>query len=127
MVKVLLVALGGGLGSVLRYLVSQWVQRLGSETFPLGTLSVNVIGCLCIGVLAAVFASPHAPREVYKFALAIGVLGGFTTFSTFGMETFVMANESQFGRAGLNLLLTNSLCLLAVWVGYRVAERFVGV
>ena len=125
MVKVLLVALGGGVGSALRYLVSQWVQRLAGETLPLGTLSVNVIGCLSIGVLAALFASPHAPREAYRLLFAVGVLGGFTTFSAFGMETFLLASENQLFRSGLNLVLTNGLCLSAVWVGYRVAERFV--
>ena len=125
--KLILIALGGAAGSVLRYLVAGWMQKLFDTQFPVGTLTVNVTGCLCIGVLAAIFAGPHLLREEYKLALTIGVLGGFTTFSTFGLETFKFINEGQWGRAALNVLLSNGVCLIAVWLGYRITERIVGV
>jgi CrcB protein len=124
--KLLLIALGGAFGSVMRYLIAGWMQRLFENPFPIGTFTVNVTGCLCVGVLAAYFAGPHLVREEYKLALTVGVLGGFTTFSTFGMETFSYLNEGQWGRAALNVLLTNITCLAAVWIGYRMTERLVG-
>src|SRR5437867_8630674 len=99
MYKLLMIALGGAFGSVLRYLVAGWMQRLIEHPFPLGTMTVNVLGCLCIGVLAAIFAGPHTVREEYRLALTIGVLGGFTTFSTFGLETFEFLNDGQWNRA----------------------------
>lgn len=127
MVKVMLVAVGGGAGSVLRYLVSGWGQRLGDGSFPLGTLLVNVIGCFLIGLLNAVFAGPVPIRPEYRIGLVIGVLGGFTTFSAFGWETFTLANDGQFARATANVLLSVAAGLAAVWIGYRVAERVFGV
>jgi fluoride exporter len=125
--KLLLIALGGAFGSVLRYLVAGWMQKLIATPFPLGTLTVNVVGCLCIGVLAAIFAGPHLVREEYRLALTIGVLGGFTTFSTFGLETFEFINDGQWKSALINIALSNLACLVAVWLGYRITERIVGV
>jgi CrcB protein len=126
MSKILLIAAGGGLGSVARYVLAGWVQRLTDAALPVGTLAVNVLGCLLIGILGAIFAGPHLVREEYRLALLIGVLGGFTTFSTFGYETFEMANDGQFARAALNVVITNAACLAAVWIGYRITERLVG-
>ena len=124
--KLALIALGGAFGSVMRYLVAGWMQRLMENPFPIGTLAVNLTGCLCIGALAAVFAGPHTWREEYRFALMVGVLGGYTTFSTFGLETFEFINDGQWRHAMLNVLLSNVSCLIAVWAGYRITERIVG-
>ena len=126
MAKLVWIAAGGGAGSVLRYLVSGWGQRLGNGSFPIGTLIVNVVGCLIIGVLAAAFAGPVLVREEHRMAVMVGVLGGFTTFSTFSYETVGLANEGQFARAGLNILLNNALGLAAAWVGYRLAQKWLG-
>jgi CrcB protein len=109
---------------VLRYAVHTWVQRLTSTNFPLGTLTVNLVGCLVIGVLAAAFAGPIQIREEYRLGLVVGVLGGFTTFSTFGLETFLLMNLGQLGLAVLNIVLSCSIGLLAVWLGYRVGEHW---
>lgn len=123
MMKLLLVAAGGGIGSVLRYLLAGWVQgpRLtGLAVFPTGTMAVNVAGSLCIGIAAAFyFAGPTIPREGFRTFIMIGIFGGFTTFSTFAYETLELVNDGQFARAGFNVLLTNALCLAAVWIGYR--------
>ena len=108
------------------------VSRLGAELrsaaiFPWGTLAVNVTACLAIGFLAGIFAGPMLIREEYRLGLTVGVLGGYSTFSTFGLETFNLANDKEFALAGLNMLLSCGLGLLAVWAGYRVAEHWFGV
>jgi CrcB protein len=125
MQKLLSIAIGGAAGSVLRYLVSSWGQR-AQGGFPAGTLLVNVLGSLSIGVLAVAFAAPQSVRVELRLLLIVGLLGGFTTFSTFALETFRMAEEGARGRALSNVLLSNALCLLAVWIGYRVAQRYFG-
>src|SRR5512140_63025 len=127
MIHYVLVALGGGLGSVLRYMVAGWGQKLAPGAFPLGTLVVNIIGCLLIGFLNAAFSGPIPIRQEYRTALIIGILGGFTTFSAFGWETFSLANDGEHFRAALNILLSVGLGLVAVWIGSRLAERLFGV
>jgi CrcB protein len=126
MLKYFLIGVGGAVGSVLRYAMQGWVQRAVQTTFPAGTLVVNVLGCLVIGVLAGFFAGPHLVREEYRLGIMVGVVGGFTTFSAFGVETFHLANERQVGHALLNIGLSCGLGLFAVWVGYRLAERWFG-
>jgi CrcB protein len=121
MTKLLFIAGGGALGSVLRYLVAGWGQRLTPGVFPLGTLLVNVTGCLLIGYLGTLFAGPAVVREEYRLALLIGLLGGFTTFSTFGYETWALLSDREWGLAGANVLLSNVLGLSAVWLGHRLA------
>ncbi len=123
----ILIAGGGAAGAVLRYAISGWVQRLANGSFPLGTLFVNVTGCLLIGVLNAIFAGPYLIREEYRIALTIGFLGGFTTFSTFGWETLALASDGQGVRAIANLLLSVTLGFAATWFGYRMALRWFGV
>ncbi len=125
--KLLYIAIGGGLGSVLRYLVTGWGQRAsGGAAFPYGTLAVNVLGCLAMGVLGAVFAGPHRVREETRLLLAVGLLGGFTTFSSFAWESLTLADAGDRGRALANILLTNTLCLFAVWIGFRVTQHVRG-
>ncbi|MBK9128624.1 MAG: fluoride efflux transporter CrcB [Phycisphaerales bacterium] len=125
--KYTLVALGGAFGSLLRYLVQGWIQALTRGTFPIGTLVVNVVGCFAIGAINMVLAERVPIRMEYRVGLTIGILGGFTTFSTLGWETFSLANDEQWLKAGLNVLLSVSLGLVAVWMGYRLAERMYGV
>ena len=127
MTKLLFVAAGGAVGSVMRYALAGWSQKLVPTTFPIGTLVVNVLGCLLIGVLTAVLAGPLLVREEYRIAVMVGVLGGFTTFSTYGWETMALANEGLYSRACLNVVVTNVLALGAVLIGYRLAQRWVGV
>jgi len=127
MVKWILIAAGGAFGSVMRYAIQGWVQRATNSGFPAGTLAVNVFGCLAIGFLMATFTGPKLIREEYRLGLIVGILGGFTTFSTFGWETFSLANDRQFAFAALNIVLSCGLGLLAVWVGYRASEYCFGV
>jgi len=124
--KLLFIALGGGVGAALRYVVAGWGQQLTHGVFPLGTLLVNLVGCLAIGSLATVLSGPLLVREEYRLAILVGLLGGFTTFSTFGYETLVLLEGREWAQALLNLLLSNGLGLLAVLVGARLAERWSG-
>jgi len=126
MVKILFIAVGGGVGAVLRYLVSGWGQTLVGGWFPLGTLIVNSLGCLLIGALGAYFAGPHLIREETRIAMLVGVLGAFTTFSTFGWETLSLARDGEMRLALVNVVLTNMLALAAVWFGYRITETWLG-
>jgi len=88
-------------------------------------MAVNIIGCFVIGLCGALLAGPYLRAEFRPFIL-IGVLGSFTTFSTFGYETFELVNEGQFAKAGLNILLNNLLGLAAVFIGYRLTEQVAG-
>jgi CrcB protein len=115
------IALGGGLGAVLRFVVTSSVDRWTGSDFPFGTLAVNLIGCLSIGLLADALTGAEGIREEWRFLLLVGVLGGFTTFSTFAYESVVLWNYGQWGRALLNLTASNGLGLLGIWAGTRLA------
>ncbi|MEE8169368.1 MAG: fluoride efflux transporter CrcB [Phycisphaerae bacterium] len=122
-----MIAVAGGMGSLLRYTVAGWGQKLAGGSFPLGTLIVNVLGCLAIGLLAAALSGRFLLREELRIALMVGLLGGFTTFSTFGLETFGLLNDGQFARAAINVVVSVLAGVGAVWLGYRLAERWLGV
>jgi CrcB protein len=127
MSKWLLIAAGGAIGSVLRYALQGWVQRATHSAFPFGTLAVNVIGCVLIGYLTALFTGPYIVRAEYRAGLIVGVLGGFTTFSAFGWETFVLAGDRDYWWAVGYIVLSCGLGLGAVWLGYRAAGYWPGV
>ena len=130
MSKLILIFLGSGLGGVLRYVLSGWVQNWTTESFPTGTLVVNVIGCFAIGFLSQAFTAPGgmglAIKEEYRIAIIIGIIGGFTTFSAFGKETLSLAADREMMLAALNLILSVALGFGAVWIGTRLAERIYG-
>ena len=124
--KLVLIFVGSGVGGVCRYLLSGFAQRLANGSFPLGTLVVNLSGCLLMGFLSAAFSSRWLVREEHRIALIVGVLGGFTTFSAFGMETFAFLNDGQYARAATNAGLSVTLGVAAVWAGYRLAQQWLG-
>jgi len=126
LLRIALIASGGAVGALLRYGVGGLVQRLGSGAFPIGTLAVNLTGCFLIGVLAATFAGPYMIRAEVRTFLMVGLLGAFTTFSTYGLETFGLINERQLSLAVLNVGLSNIVGLAAVWLGYRLSEAWFG-
>ncbi len=126
MLRLLLIFFAGGCGCLLRYGLAGWVQRFGNGSFPAGTLIVNVIGCVAIGFPASLFTGPMLIREEYRLAVLVGLLGGFTTFSTFGYETIMLTGNGQFGLAALNVLLSNGLGLAAAWLGARLAVAIYG-
>lgn len=118
------VMLAGGLGSGARYLVGLWAfDRLGSA-FPFGTLIVNVAGCFALGAVAHLAtASPWSPEV--RAAIAIGFLGGFTTYSSFNHETLGLLASGATGVALLNIATTLLAGLAAGWLGLMLARQFV--
>jgi len=127
MLKFTLVFLGSGFGGLCRYALSGLVQKLANGAFPLGTLVVNVLGCLLMGFLTGGFSGRLLIREEYRIALLVGALGGFTTFSSFGIETFALLNDGQYFRGSANITLSVVVGLTAAWLGFRLAERWLGV
>lgn len=126
--KITLIALAGAVGALLRYGVSGMTHRFAGEGFPYGTLAVNAIGCFAAGVLTgATLGGATAMREEVRVALFVGLLGGFTTYSTFAKETLAFVDDGDWTRAGVNVLLTNAVCLIGVWIGHRLSQRIYGV
>lgn len=121
-----LIFLGSGAGGLMRYWIGGAIQHWWGPTFPIGTLIVNVSGCLAMGFLAAAWMGPVLIRDDYRSAVLIGVLGGYTTFSTFGRETFELAREGDWLRMGLYIVGSVVLSLLAVWFGAAAAGRIYG-
>lgn len=120
MEKLLLVGLGGFLGAIFRYLIGGWVQTAsGSTGFPYGTLAVNLIGCLLMGFLIqATEVSEWIGAQTRLFAM-VGALGAFTTFSTFGGETFMLLREGKTLLALMSIGAQLLFGLAGVWAGYR--------
>jgi CrcB protein len=122
--QIFFVGLGGFIGAILRYLISGWVQSLSkSIDFPYGTLAVNVLGCLIIGLLSQLAAARGLFGPDSRALIFIGVLGAFTTFSTFSGETLNLIFDGNHLLALANIGLQLSLCLGAVWLGYALAYQ----
>jgi len=117
----LLVALGGAAGTLLRWGLGGWLARATGGTFPWETLVINVAGCLGIGLLAGAFDRGALLPPPLRMALMVGVLGGFTTFSTFALETLRLALDAQWAAAASYVALSNVLGLAAAWAGHRAA------
>jgi len=111
---ILLVAAGGATGSVARYLVAGW---LNNDTFPWGTAVVNISGCFAIGFLFFFLAAQGTPSAELRAFAIIGVLGGFTTMSSFSLETVAMFDGGRFALAAANVFLGVSLCLVGTVLG----------
>ena len=123
MLEYILVMVGGALGTGARFWVSGFVAERGGELFPLGTLVVNITGSFAVGFLAA-FMDPEgfflmSPRLRQFFM--IGVFGGYTTFSSFSLQTVDLVRDGDWFKAGLNTLLSFVCCLAAVWLGRILA------
>ncbi|MCC7292670.1 MAG: fluoride efflux transporter CrcB [Phycisphaerales bacterium] len=119
--KLFWIALGGGAGSALRYALAGWVQQ-DRAGFPLGTLTVNIVGCLMMGFLATRFEMSSADPRI-RLGVLVGVLGGFTTFSTFSWETLKLIQDHDVLRATLNAGGSLVSCMAAVWLGQALARR----
>lgn len=111
------VALGGAVGALGRHLAVQAIVGLTGRGFPYGTLTVNVCGCLAMGLALALGIERGLLAEPWRAGLIVGVLGGFTTFSAFSAETLVLFETGRAGAALANLGLSAGLCLVAVWAG----------
>ena len=116
--QLLSVAIGGSVGALLRFFVSTGVYTWLGRGFPYGTLTVNVLGSLLIGLLTeALVLQRIAITMEYRAAILVGLFGSFTTFSTFSLETLYLFEEGSYSKAVLNILVSVGACLLAVWLG----------
>jgi fluoride exporter len=107
----LLIAIGGAIGSVARYICGSWIAGLVGAAFPWGTIAVNVVGSGAIGAFAAMGTD-------HRWPLMVGLLGGFTTFSSFSLQTLELMRANQWWQAGANVMLSVALCLASVALGY---------
>lgn len=121
LIKLLNVGVGGAIGAIGRYWLSGLAQQFEGR-FPLGTLAVNLLGSLLMGFLAVLFIEKLMVNQELRLFLLVGVLGAFTTYSTFSYETLMLVRSEAWLMAGLNILTNVIGTLLAVWGGYTLAK-----
>jgi len=119
----LIVGCGGFIGTVSRYFLSQYIHKLSNTVFPIGTLIINLSGCLLIGILFGLFEKGNLISSDLRLFLTVGFCGGFTTFSTFSLETFNLLKNSEFLFASLNIFLSVFLCLAGTYLAYILSNR----
>jgi len=122
MQRLILIGLAGSAGTLMRYWLSELTSRRLGETFPAGTLAVNLVGCFVAGLLFYFMFDRYPVSQTMRAVVFIGLLGGFTTFSAFGLQTFTLLRDGQMGLALLNIALSNAGGLLMVWAGYSLAK-----
>jgi len=124
LINAAIVGSGGFIGAICRYGLSGFVQRNATlAAFPYGTLAVNLVGCLVIGVVVGLVDSRQMFGPEVRLFVLIGLLGGFTTYSTFGYETFALLRDADYLRAAGNVVIHVILGLALVWIGYVLASR----
>ena len=121
-VNLLLIAIGGALGSAARYLVSSFVLRASGSLFPLGTFIVNLVGCLVFGGIVGAAEQRLALSSELRAFLLIGVLGGFTTFSSYAYESFALAREGHLVLAALNIVGQVVAGLVGLWAAFMLSR-----
>jgi len=122
---ILLIAVGGALGAVMRFLSQVTVYELVGRSFPYGTLFVNVTGSFLMGLLSIFLVEKFNLGAEWHMAILIGVLGSFTTFSTFSIETLVLFEQGDMFKALANIMLSVTLCIGAVWTGAYFAKQII--
>ena len=123
MKQLLAIAAGGAVGSLLRFWMSTWVHSFADRSFPYGTLAVNVLGSLLMGFLFVLFIDRLSDNPVLRAGILIGVLGGFTTFSSFSIETFNLIEQGAWVRAVANMSGSLVLCVGATWIGVILGRQ----
>jgi len=124
MARLISIGLAGMAGTLLRYWLSGWIARRFGETFPTGTLMVNVAGCFAAGFISYLLFERFLISETTRTVLLIGLLGGFTTFSSFGLQTFNLLRDGEVGWAVLNIAVSNLAGRTMVWLGFTTARIF---
>jgi CrcB protein len=120
--RLFLIGVAGAVGTLGRYWLSGAIARRYGETFPYGTLAVNLVGCFLVGLLFYLLQERFAVNPTARTVILVGLLGGFTTFSSFGLQTFTLLQDREFALAALNLTVSNFVGLGLVWAGYTVAR-----
>ncbi len=123
MLQVIAIAGGGAIGALLRFWVSTGTYLLFGRGFPWGTLAVNVLGSLLMGFLYVVFLERSLVSPEIRSAVLVGLLGAFTTFSTFSIETLNLLEQADYLKALLNVLVSMCLCIIACWVGLVIGRQ----
>jgi len=123
MTQILAIAAGGSIGAVMRYLVSTGVYNYLGRGFPYGTLAVNVLGSLLMGLLYELFLQRLSVSPEVRAVLLVGFLGAFTTFSTFSIETITLIEQGYLLKAVGNILASVILCVMAAWLGLQLARQ----
>lgn len=121
--QVLAIAAGGAVGSLLRFWMSSWVHSFAGRSFPYGTLAVNVLGCLIMGFLFVLFIERLSDNPALRAGILIGVIGGFTTFSSFSIETFNLIEQGAWAKAVANMSGSLVLCVGATWIGVMLGRQ----
>jgi CrcB protein len=122
MIRLITIGIGGFIGSISRYLISGIVQNISRNvTFPYGTFAVNLIGCLIIGFISQLSETKGFLSDFSRSFIIIGFLGGFTTFSAFGNETFNLLHDGKINLAIVNSIGQVIVCLTSVWIGREIA------
>lgn len=125
-VNALIVGCGGFIGALLRYVCSELLGMLSSGAFPIATFIINFVGSFLIGVMSVALPALFPANKQPLLFVSTGILGGFTTFSTFSLETFGLIEESRYAMAGLYAISSVVVCVLGVCVGRMIARAVVG-
>jgi len=120
----LAIALGSGLGGVMRYLGGAMVHLWLPRAFPFGTLGVNVLGSLLIGIAWVMLSARGEDGELARAFVIVGLLGGFTTFSSFSLETLLLIDQQAYGRAAAYVGASVALCLAGAWAGLKMGRHW---
>ena len=120
----LAVIAGGGVGAAMRYVVAGAVQQSTGDAFPFGTLAVNLLGSLLLGLIVQVAETKTGPGPWMRVFLTVGLCGGFTTFSTFSLETFRLLQDGSYLFAAGNIVGSLVLCLAGIWAGMVLGRLF---
>jgi CrcB protein len=121
--KYLVVLAGAGLGGLARYVAGVWIMQKYGGRFPLGTFVINVTGSFLIGVLMTLLTERFAPHPNWRLFLVVGVLGGYTTFSSFAWETYALVKDGEFAKGFANVAISVVAGYLALWCGALLARR----
>jgi CrcB protein len=116
------IAIGGAIGACLRFAVGEWMLHLFGRAFPFGTLLVNILGSFVIGLLYGLLITEQIAPNPWRIFIGIGVLGAFTTFSTFSMDTVLLLQQGDWQKAIANVVLNLVLCLTLAWLGLKLGS-----